>query len=66
MKGFIEVTECMENCAVLCPIGKITAVIDTGDGVFIETGFDGWGKSTGICVTESYENIKEKLSKCEG
>lgn len=65
MKGFIEVTECMENCAVLCPIGKITAVIDTGDGVFIETGFDGWGKSTGICVTESYENIKEKLSKCE-
>ena len=65
MKGFIEVTECMENCAVLCPIGKITAVIDTGDGVFIETGFDGWGKSTGICVTERYENIKEKLSKCE-
>ena len=65
MKGFIEVTECMENCAVLCPIGKITAVIDTGDGVFIETGFDGWGKSTGICVTESYENIKEKLSKCD-
>ena len=65
MKGFIEVTECMENCAVLCPIGKITAVIDTGDGVFIETGFDGWGKSMGICVTESYENIKEKLSKCE-
>ena len=65
MKGFIEVTECMENCAVLCPIGKITAVIDTGDGVFIEAGFDGWGKSTGICVTESYENIKEKLSKCE-
>ncbi len=45
MKGFIEVTECMENCAVLCPIGKITAVIDTGDGVFIETGFDGRGKA---------------------
>ena len=65
MKGFIEVTERMENCSVLCPIEKITAVIDTGDGAFIETGFDGRGKSTGICVTESYENIKQKLIKCE-
>ena len=66
MKGFIEVTERMENCSVLCLVGKITAVVDTGDGVFIETGFDGRGKSTGICVTESYEVIKQKLSKCEG
>lgn len=65
MKGFIEVTERMENYSVLCPVGKITAVIDMDDGVFIETGFDGRGKSTGICVTESYENIKQKLIKCE-
>lgn len=65
MKGFIEVTERIENCTVLCPVDKITAVVDTGDGVFIETGFDGRGKSTGICVTESYDTIKLKLSKSE-
>ena len=66
MKNFIEVTEINERNKVLCPIGKITAVVDMGtDGAFIETGFDRKGESTGICTAESYSEIKEKLFHCE-
>lgn len=62
MKYFIEVTEANERNKVLCPIGKIMAVVDLGrDGAFIETGFDKDGESSGICTVESYSEIKLKL-----
>lgn len=65
MKGFIEVTEITENSAVLVPIGKITAILKCDEGAFIETGFDGKGKSTGICTAENYEEIKQKIKLSE-
>ncbi|MGN1052013.1 MAG: hypothetical protein ACI4SH_01325 [Candidatus Scatosoma sp.] len=61
MKGFIEVTERHGNSKVLCPINKITAVMDTGNGVFIETGTDNDGESTGILAKESFAEIKDKI-----
>lgn len=64
MKGFIEVT-LSGGEKVLCPVRLISGVVKDDDGVFIETGTDGKGKSTGMFVAESYENIKQKLTDCE-
>ena len=42
----------------------ITGVICNEDGsVFVETGYDGEGLSSGIAVEESFDEIKEKLNK---
>lgn len=62
MKGFIEVTDYDGGMKVLCPIEKITAIVnDENFGVFIEMGIDGKGESSGIVVMESYEEIKRML-----
>lgn len=66
MKGFIEVTDYDGGLKVLCPVGKILNVVCDGDGsVFIETGVDGAGESSGILVEETYEEIKEKIRQSE-
>lgn len=61
MTGFIEVTEKQENSKVLCPTARISAVLETKDGVFIETGIDTDGESTGILVKETFAEVKEKM-----
>ncbi len=65
MKGFIELTAYGSGDKILCPLRVITGVCEDGGGVFVETGLDGKGKETGIFVTESFEEVKEKISKCE-
>ena len=62
MKGFIEVTDYDGGMKVLLPVSKITAIIcDDGGSVFVETGFNKEGESSGVLVTESYEEIKQKI-----
>lgn len=64
MKGFIEITEYESGLKVLYGIEKITAVLRDKKGVvFIETGTDGKGNSTGVVVRESYNEIKCKLAE---
>ena len=67
MKNFIEVTNYDGGMTVLVPIGKITGIVCDGDGsVFIEMGTNGSDEvSSGILVTETYEEIKQKLLNCE-
>lgn len=66
MRNFIEVTDFDGQLKVLCPIGKITGIVCDRDGsVFIEMGTDGKGESSGILVTESYDEIKQKLNQSE-
>ncbi len=62
MKGFIEVTEMESGMTVLLSVDKITAVLTDKDGaVFIETGFDKDGNSTGVVVSEKYDEVKSKF-----
>lgn len=64
MKGFIEVTNNRDGLKILFPVDMITGVICNEDGsVFVETGYDGEGLSSGIAVEESFDEIKEKLNK---
>ena len=64
MKGFIEVTESESGVKVLCPVSKILSVVcDEMGSVFIETGFDGSAESSGVVVRETFDEIKQKLSK---
>lgn len=65
MKGFIELTVHASGDKILCPIRIITGVVEDTDGTFIETGYDGKNKSTGIFVAESYAEVKEKIQNCE-
>ena len=67
MKNFIEVTNYDGGMTVLVPIGKITGIVCDGDGgVFIEMGTNGNDNtSSGILVTESYDEIKSKLKESE-
>ena len=66
MKNFIEVTDFDGGMNVLVPIGKITGIVCDGDGsVFIEMGTDKNDTSSGILVTESYDEIKAKLKESE-
>lgn len=67
MKNFIEVTDYDGKINVLVPVGKITGIVCDGDGsVFIEMETNGSdGISSGILVTETYEEIKQKLLNCE-
>ena len=66
MKNFIEVTNYDGGMRVLVPIGKITGIVCDGDGsVFIEMGTDKNDSSSGILVTESYDEIKSKLKESE-
>lgn len=64
MKGFIEVTDYDGGMRVILPIDKITSIVcDKAKSVFIEMGVDNKGISSGILVTESYEEIKQKLTQ---
>ena len=67
MKGFIEVTDYDGGMRVILPVDKITSIVcDKAKSVFIEMGVDNKGVSSGILVTESYEEIKRKLNQNEG
>ena len=64
MKGFIEVTDYDGGMRVILPVDKITSIVcDKTKSVFIEMGVDNKGISSGILVTESYEEIKRKLKQ---
>lgn len=64
MKGFIEVTDYDGGIRVILPVDKITSIVcDKEKSVFIEMGVDNKGISSGILVTESYEEIKQKLTQ---
>lgn len=64
MKGFIEVTDYDGGMRVILPVDKITSIVcDKSKSVFIEMGVDNKGISSGILVTESYEEIKQKLTQ---
>lgn len=65
MKGFIETTVYAGRERVLIPVRIITGIVEDKDGTFIETGLDGKGKLAGVFVTESYEEVKQKIQKCE-
>ena len=66
MKNFIEVTSYDDGMKVLVPIGKITGIVRDGDGsVFIEMGTNRDDTSSGIFITESYEEVKRKLKESE-
>ena len=56
MKGFIELTAYGSGDKMLCPVRIITGVCEDNGGTFVETG---------IFVTESFEEVKEKILKCE-
>ncbi len=61
MQGFIEVKTLTDDSAILLPIVHITAVVERDYGTFIETGVDGKGRTIGIPVADSYEQIKQKI-----
>ena len=64
MKGFIEVTDYDGGMRVILPVDKITSIVcDKAKSVFIEMGVDNKGISSGMLVTESYEEIKQKLTQ---
>lgn len=66
MKGFIELIDYDGEITILCPVSKITAVVCNHDGsVFVETGVDGKGISSGILTKETYEEVKEKIKTSE-
>ena len=66
MRNFIEVTDYDGGMNVLVPIAKITGIVCDGDGsVFIEMGVGKDGVSSGVLVSESYDEIKNKLKDCE-
>lgn len=66
MKDFIEVTDYDGGMKVLLPISKITAVVCDDDGsVFVELGMNSKGDSSGLLITESYGEIKEKIKESE-
>lgn len=64
MINFIEVTSYDDGMKVLVPIDKITGIVQDGDGnVFIEMGTNRDNTSSGILISESYDEIKRKLKK---
>ena len=65
MKGFIELTVHANGDKILCPLRIITGVCEDNGGTFIETGYDGKNKAVGIFVTESFEEVKQKIQNCE-
>ena len=66
MKSFIEVTDFDGEMKVLLPVSKITAIVCDDDGsVFVEVGMNSKGDSSGLLITESYGEIKEKIKESE-
>ncbi len=67
MKKFIEVTDYDDGTKMLLSIDKIISIEDDGkNGVFIAMLKGNDDVLVGVSVSESYENIKQKLIKCEG
>lgn len=61
---FIEVTDYDSEVKYLLSVDKITTVAcDKKGTVFIETGTDEDGESSGVFVAETFDEIKEKLKK---
>lgn len=66
MKSFIEVTDFDGEMKVLLPVSKITAIVCDDDGsVFVELGMNSKGDSSGLLITESYGEVKEKIKESE-
>ena len=66
MKSFIEVTDFDGEMKVLLPVSKITAIVCDDDGsVFVELVMNSKGDSSGLLITESYGEIKEKIKESE-
>lgn len=62
MYCFIEVTEKVSGEKALVSINEIRAITRQDDNnVFIETDYDVKDGSIGVCVRESYDEIKGKL-----
>lgn len=60
---FIEVTDYDRDVKYLVSVDKITTVAcDKKGTVFIETGTDGDGESSGVFVAESFDEIKRKIN----
>ena len=65
MKSFIEVTDFDGEMKVLLPVSKITAIVCDDGSVFVELGMNSKGDSSGLLITESYGEIKEKIKESE-
>lgn len=60
---FIEVTDYDRDVKYLVSVDKITTVAcDKKGKVFIETGTDFDGESSGLLVAESYDEIKKLIN----
>ena len=60
---FIEVTDYDRDVKYLVSVGKITTVAcDKKGTVFIETGTDLDGESSGLFVAESFDEIKNQIN----
>lgn len=60
---FIEVTDYKRDIKYLVAIDKITTVAcDKKGTVFIETSTDLDGESSGVFVSESFDDIKKKIN----
>lgn len=60
---FIEVTDYDRDVKYLVSVDKITTVACDNKGtVFIETGTDLDGESSGVFVAESFDEIKRKIN----
>ncbi len=66
MKNFIEVTDYDDGTKMLLAIDKIISIEDDGDnGVFIAMFKGNDGVSIGVSVSESYDEIKNRLKESE-
>lgn len=67
MKGIVELTELGSGNKFLMPVKEIKSILSDGEsGVFIETGVDNKGRSTGVPVREDFGEVKKRLAEaCE-
>lgn len=61
MNGFIEVTEQIDGLRVLVPLHRIIDIVETDEGVLLETGIDKKGEPTGFFARESFDEIKNQM-----
>lgn len=60
---FIEVTDYLGDVKYIVSLDKITTIACDKQGkVFIETGTDFDGESSGVFVAESFDEIKRKIN----
>ncbi len=64
MKNFIEVTDYDDGTKMLLPIDRIIGIeSDGGESVFIGMFADADGMPVGVSVSESFDEVKNKLMK---